>query len=142
MSAKIFRNWLYPASFFTILFTLFFFFITDVASDAPTQAMTLRTLSCLFGFGLSVAAANLFLHLNQISAVLRYALHTTACLLGFILFILLLSGYSKNNGLRSIVIALAFLVLYAIIMGLRALILYALREKETERQTYTPKFKK
>lgn len=142
MIAKIFRNWLYPASFYTIIFTLFFFFIADVSTDAPTQAMTLRTLSCLFGFGLSVAAANLFLHLNQISTVLRYALHATACLLGFILFILLFSGYSSNNGLRSIVIALAFLVLYAIVIGLRALILYAMQEKQTERQTYTPKFKK
>lgn len=121
-------KWFYPACGFFVA-TVFVFLIVG----AP--GVSRRQLICFFGFAVGMAAASKLLYL-PFGAITRYLLHACASLVDFILFVLLLTGYTSQHGFGAVGISVAFLFFYALIMGFRGLLLWLFTEKEKDKKQY------
>ena len=124
---------------FTVIISVMYVFGILASSEGqllgPTPVMALLVLlfSAILGF------ASLLLSKEGTPAI-RLALHAIVCTIAFVL-VFVVGGSFSVTGDTGIIATAGFLVVYAVVMAVRAIVCRKYRRNKTESEEYTSVFK-
>jgi len=130
-------NYVYPTcTFFTISI-----FVVNIIGTLANQSQIVPTLSfmgLLLLFSIAIACANRVLK-SSLSGMVKFVIHFIVCTAAFVLVFVVFSGYYRR-GSSAVFIVFFFVLAYAIIMSVGALIKGAFKAKKIEETPYKRQF--